>query len=127
VEQIMTPVAAAELVLVAEQVVHEDGNAARFELPTGSHTLVCRLEVLQQVEQESLEISIWGSPDGEQWGSHPLVKFPQQFYRGSAQMVVDLSERPEVRFIRARWEVNRWGRGRPVPMFRFRVTARPVG
>lgn len=50
----------------------------------------------------------------------------QIFYPGSSQMVVDLTARPEVRFLQARWEVNRWGRGKPVPMFRFRVTARPV-
>jgi hypothetical protein len=32
-------------------------------------------------------------------------------------MVLDLSHRPEVKFIRAHWELNRWGRGAPLPMF----------
>jgi hypothetical protein len=32
-------------------------------------------------------------------------------------MVLDLSLRPEVRFLRARWELNRWGRVAPTPMF----------
>jgi hypothetical protein len=32
-------------------------------------------------------------------------------------MVLDLSLRPEIKFIRARSELNRWGRGAPLPMF----------
>ena len=36
---------------------------------------------------------------------------------GHSKMVLDLSLRPEIKFIRARWELNRWGRGTPLPMF----------
>jgi hypothetical protein len=32
-------------------------------------------------------------------------------------MILDLSLRPETKFIRARWELNRWGRVAPTPMF----------
>ncbi len=32
-------------------------------------------------------------------------------------MVLDLSLRPEINHLRARWELNRWGRVSPVPMF----------
>jgi len=32
-------------------------------------------------------------------------------------MVLDISFRPEVKFLRARWELNRWGRVAPTPMF----------
>ncbi|HVH70173.1 MAG TPA: hypothetical protein VNB49_03565, partial [Candidatus Dormibacteraeota bacterium] len=59
----------------------------------------------------------YGSADGTTWTAKPLLKLPQQFYRGHTKMVLDLSLRPEVKFIRANWELNRWGRGAPQPMF----------
>ena len=84
---------------------------------TTTRTFLCELTVTDQIEQESLDVSIWGSPDGQDFGKKPLLKIPQQFYRGTTKMVLDLSFRPEVRFLRARWEVNRWGRVAPTPMF----------
>lgn len=84
---------------------------------SATRTFLCLLTVADQMEQESLDVSIYGSADGTTWTSKPLLKLPQQFYRGHAKMVLDLSLRPEIRFIRARWELNRWGRGAPLPMF----------
>ena len=82
-----------------------------------TRTFLCLLTVTDQMEQESLDVSIYGSADGATWTSKPLLKLPQQFYRGHAKMVLDLSLRPEIKFLRARWELNRWGRGAPLPMF----------
>ena len=82
-----------------------------------TRTFLCRLTVRDQIEQESLDVSIWGSADGEAWPKRPLLKLPQQFYRGTTKLVLDLSLRPEVKFIRARWDLNRWGRVAPTPMF----------
>ena len=93
----------------------------------GPRLFVIRLDLSKTIEQQSLELSVWGSADGQSWGTMPLLKFPQRFYAGSTQMVLDLTARPEVRFIRARWDLNRWGRVRPEPRFRFTVAARPAG
>lgn len=82
-----------------------------------SRTFLCRLTISEQIEQESLDVSIWGSPDGQDFGKKPLLKIPQQFYRGTTKMVLDLSLRAEVKFLRAKWELNRWGRVSPTPMF----------
>ncbi len=82
-----------------------------------TRTFLCRLTVTDQIEQESLDVSIWGSADGQTWPKKPLLKLPQQFYRGTTKLVLDLSLRPEVKFIRARWELNRWGRVAPTPKF----------
>jgi hypothetical protein len=60
---------------------------------------------------------IWGSADGENWGTHPILKLPQQFYKGETRAVLELSLVPEVNFIRAGWDLNRWGRVAPTPMF----------
>jgi hypothetical protein len=93
-------------------------DGATFDVSTsGTRTFLCLLTVTEQIEQESLDVSIYGSADGETWSKKPLLKLPQQFYRGKTKLVLDLSLRPEMKFIRARWELNRWGRGAPLPMF----------
>ncbi|HKM84331.1 MAG TPA: hypothetical protein VJY15_25650 [Candidatus Acidoferrum sp.] len=93
-----------------------DGQAFDISATT-TRTFLCELTVTDQLEQESLEVSLWGSADGQDFGKKPYLKIPQQFYRGTTKMVLDLSLRPEVRFLRARWELNRWGRVAPTPMF----------
>ncbi|HEX8837049.1 MAG TPA: hypothetical protein VF748_08940 [Candidatus Acidoferrum sp.] len=95
-----------------------NGNGDSVDVSaSATRTFLCLLTVTDQMEQESLDVSIYGSADGTTWTSKPLLKLPQQFYRGHAKMVLDLSLRPEIKFIRARWELNRWGRGAPLPMF----------
>ena len=95
-----------------------NGDGAAFDISaSATRTFLCRLTVTEQIEQESLDVSIWGSADGETWTKKPLLKLPQQFYRGTTKMILDLSLRPEHKFIRARWELNRWGRVAPTPMF----------
>jgi hypothetical protein len=83
-----------------------------------TRTFLCTLVISDQIEQESLDVSIWGSADGQAWGTHPILKLPQRFYRGETRAVLELALRPEVKFIRAKWELNKWGRGAPVPVFR---------
>jgi hypothetical protein len=98
--------------------MESNGDGAAFDISaSATRTFLCRLTVSDQIEQESLDVSIFGSSDGETWTKKPLLKLPQQFYRGTTKMVLDLSLRPEVKFIRARWELTRWGRGAPTPMF----------
>ena len=92
-------------------------GASFYISESATRTFLCRLTVTEQIEQESLDVSIWGSADGETWPKRPLLKLPQQFYRGTTKLVLDLSLRPEVKFIRARWDLNRWGRVAPTPMF----------
>ena len=95
-----------------------NGDGAAFDISaSATRTFLCCLTVSDQIEQESLDVSIWGSADGETWTKKPLLKLPQQFYRGTTKLILDLSLRPEIKFIRARWELNRWGRVAPVPMF----------
>lgn len=98
--------------------MESNGDGASFDISASpTRTFLCLLTVADQMEQESLDVSIYGSADGATWTSKPLLKLPQQFYRGRTKMVLDLSHRPEIKFIRARWEVSRWGRGAPLPMF----------
>ncbi len=98
-----------------------DGQAVDIS-GSQTRTFLCTLLVFDQIEQESLDISIWGSPDGENWGAKPVLKLPQRFYRGETRAVLDLTMQPEVKYIRTKWEVNRWGRVAPLPRFVIGLT-----
>src|SRR5205085_7185363 len=104
--------------LLPKAAVREAGTGP--ELNLGGHpsdTLVLTLGITRIIEQESIDVSIWGSADGSDWGTKPLLSFPQKFYCGTYQMILDLSDRPDVRFLRAKWQMNRWGKGEPKPLF----------
>jgi len=93
---------------------------------SATRTFLVKMQIDDVIEQESLDLAIWGSADGEKWGTMPILKLPQQFYRGETRMVLDLTVKPEVKSIRARWVLNRWGRVAPTPMFVFGVHASEV-
>ncbi len=98
--------------------LESNAEGASFDISESTtRTFFCVLTIEDQIEQESLEVSIWGSSDGEGFGKTPLLKLPQQFYRGTCKMVLDVSLKPDIKLIRARWEMNRWGRVAPQPMF----------
>lgn len=92
-----------------------------------SRTLLLVLKISNVVEQESIDVTVWGSPDGQTWGAKPLTSFPQKFYVCDRPILLDFATHPEVKFLRVHWEVNRWGRGSETPMFEFGVRATEVG
>jgi hypothetical protein len=74
-----------------------NGEGQPFEITSSTtRTFLCSMEITDQMEQESVDISVWGSADGQ---------------------VLDLSLKPEIRFIRAKYDLTRWGRVAPHPMF----------
>lgn len=103
--------------LLPETTVREAGQSPDIDLgETQSGTLVLTMGITRIIEQESIDVSIWGSADGADWGAKPLLAFPQKFYCGTYQLLLDLGDRP-VKFLRAKWQVNRWGKGDPKPLF----------
>ncbi len=103
------------------------GDGPIVELkPSQGRVFLLTLAITNIIEQESLDVSIHGSADGAGWDLRPIVAFPQKFYREEVPLLLDLTTRPEVKFIRAHWEVARWGRGSETPMFEFHVTLREV-
>jgi hypothetical protein len=114
--------AGTNFLVPAETAIETPGAGGAFELArlAGKQVLII-LRVADIIEQESLHVSIWGSADGNEWGEKALFWFPQEFYCGAKPAALDLRQRPEIKFLQARWEVNRWGRGYPRPYFRFSV------
>ena len=84
------------------------------------------LEITRIIEQESLDVSIHGSADGAAWDAKPLISFPQKFYTGQHPLLLDLTASTGAKFVRAHWEVARWGRGTETPMFEFHLAIREV-
>jgi len=98
------------------------GQGAPLELGgLAGKALLLILQVDEVVEQESLHVSVWGSVDGQDWGTQALFWFPQKFYAGATPAALNLQMRPDINFLQARWEANRWGRGIPRPQFKFAV------
>ncbi len=109
--------------LIPETVVRESGTGPEIEIATPGTYLLVTLGINRILEQQSLDIFITGSTDGVTWNPKPLVRFPQKFYCGTYSMVLDLTQNPEVKFLRAEYKVNRWGRGETKPLFGFYVFA----
>jgi hypothetical protein len=102
-----------------------DGTAVDVSGATDRVFLVV-LEITKIIEQESLELSVYGSADGTAWSPKPIVSFPQKFYCEQSPMLLDLTAHADVKFVRAHWEVARWGRGSETPMFEFGATLSEV-
>ena len=118
--------------LLPETQVREGGDSPVLDLQDTNSALahedllLLTLGITHIVEQESLDITIWGSSDGEEWGAKPIVTFPQKFYCGTYNMVLNLTRYTGIRFLRARWKVNRWGKGDLRPLFDLYLFAQPV-
>lgn len=117
-----------DLVLVpAKTVVSAKGDGPSVDVSRATnHVFLVTLSITRIIEQESLDVSIYGSADGSTWSPKSIAAFPQKFYCEESPLLLDLTEHPEVKFLRAHWEVARWGRGTETPMFEFGVTMREV-
>jgi hypothetical protein len=117
-----------DTVLVAEKTVVSakgDGPTVDVSGATG-RVFLLTLQITKIIEQESLDVGIHGSADGAAWGAKPVVSFPQKFYCGQTPLLLDLTAHPDVKFVRAHWEVARWGRGVETPMFEFDVRLKEI-
>jgi hypothetical protein len=111
----------------AKTVVTAKGDGVPVDLSGASHRVfLLTLSITNIIEQESIDVSVYGSPDGSAWSPKPLGSFPQKFYRGQQPMLLDLTQHQDVKFVRAHWEASRWGRGTETPMFEFGVSIKEV-
>ena len=113
--------------VAAKTVVTAKGDGAVIDVSAAtSRIFLLALDITNIIEQESLDVSVYGSADGTAWSPKPIVAFPQKFYREQSVLLLDLTAHPDVKFVRAHWDVARWGRGTETVMFEFGVTMREV-
>jgi len=114
--------------LVPEKtVINAKGDGAAVDVGgAGNRVFLATLHITNIIEQESLDVSIYGSADGTTWTPKPIASFPQKFYRGDHPMLLDLTQHSDVKIVRAHWEASRWGRGTETPMFEFHVTLKEI-
>jgi hypothetical protein len=113
--------------VAAKTVVAAKGDGAVIDVSAAtSRIFLLALDITNIIEQESLDVSIYGSGDGAAWSPKAMVAFPQKFYREQSVLLLDLTAHPDVKFVRAHWDVARWGRGTETVMFEFGVTMREV-
>jgi|SRR5208282_4334200 len=117
-----------QTLLVAEKtVVTAKGDGPAVDLSAAAaRVFLLTLDITKIIEQESLDVSVYGSVDGAAWSAKPIVAFPQEFYCGEYPLLLDLTAHPEAKFLRAHWDVARWGRGTETPMFEFSLSLREV-
>jgi hypothetical protein len=102
-----------------------DGSAVDVS-SASSRVFLLTLDITDIIEQEALDVSIYGSADGAAWGPKPISSFPQKFYRGEHPVLLDLTDHADIKSVRAHWEVIRWGRGTDTAMFEFSLAIREV-
>ena len=89
--------------------------------------MILTLGITRIIEQESIDISIWGSADGTDWGAKPMVAFPQKFYCGLYSILLNLAANAETRYLRVQWKMTRWGKLGSAPLFAFYVDVEESG
>lgn len=117
----------SETILVSPQTVSAKGDGSAVDVSVADNRVfLVTLTITKIIEQESLDVAIFGSADGATWGAKSIAAFRQEFYTGEWPLLLDLTAHPDVRFVRAHWEVARWGRGTETPMFEFGVSMKEV-
>ncbi|MGD1094855.1 MAG: hypothetical protein ABSB35_23035 [Bryobacteraceae bacterium] len=107
--------------LIPETIATEDGIGKVLTLGgRRGKPLLLNLEITQIIQQESLDISIWGSGNEQHW--RQLVTFPQKSYCGSYLAQLDLACHEEIRYLRAQWRLSRWGEGEPAVLAGFNLS-----
>src|SRR5271166_1251502 len=111
----------------ASTVANAKGDGPTVDVSSAAtRVFLVTLAITKIIEQESLDVSIFGSADGAAWEAKSIVAFPQKFYCGESPLLLDLTAHPAVKFVRAHWEVARWGRGTETPMFEFDVKLKEI-
>lgn len=108
-------------------VVSAKGDGPSVDVSSASNRVfLLTLNITGILEQESLDVSVHSSADGSAWSPKFVTNFPQKFYQAQHPLLLDLTGHAEIKFLRAHWEVSRWGRGSETPMFEFDVTIKEV-
>ena len=92
--------------VLEETSVAADGAGPSFQLGgQRGILLILTLGVTSIVEREGIQISVWGSVDGANWGLTPLTLFTPKYYCGIYSAPLNLASRPDIRYLRVHWHL----------------------
>lgn len=111
----------------ANSVVIAKGDSEALQITgAASRVFLLTLSITSVVEQEAIDVFVYTSADGTTWETKAVAGMEQKFYPGEYLLLMDLSEEPEAKFVRAHWDVYRWGRGSTAPQFEISVRLHEV-
>ncbi len=111
--------------LLPENIAQQNGSGAAIALDDDrGSALLLKLGITRCSESESLEVLVMGSPDGEHWTL--LETFPRRNFCGTYSLLLDLSDRTEIRYLQAQWRMSSWGSHKGAPLFEFYLAAEPA-
>jgi hypothetical protein len=114
----------SDVYLLPETVAVGDGAGPVVAVETIGAKTRLYLEITRAPERGALEVAIWGSADGVEWGDRPLIQFPQKFYCGRYAVDVDLSEAPAIHHLKVTWRMSCWADAQKrSPLFGFLVAS----
>src|ERR1700684_1057073 len=98
--------------VAANTVVNTKGDSEALELSaSASRVFLLTLSITSTVEQQAIDVFLFTSADGATWDTKPVASLEQKFYVGEYPLLINLSEVPDAKFVRAHWDFYRWGRG----------------
>ena len=106
--------------LAEDQVRRENGVSHPVDISSAlGSRLLLTLGITRIIPQQSLDVAVHGSPDGENWTAKPIGAFPKKYYCGTYSLLLDLSEYLDIHYLRAAWRMSHWGCGSDKPLFSF--------
>jgi hypothetical protein len=111
----------------AKTVVTAKGDSEPLDISgAASRVFLLTLSIGSIIEQEGMDVFVYSSADGATWEPKAVAGMEQKFYPGEYPLMVDLSQKPEAKFVRAHWDVYRWGRGGTKASFEIAIRLREV-
>jgi hypothetical protein len=121
------PVMLDAFLVPANTVLTAKGDSEALDISgAASRVFLLTLTIGSVVEQEAIDIFLYTSADGATWEPKAVAGMEQKFYVGEYPLMVDLSQKPEAKFVRAHWDVYRWGRGPTAPRFEVSMRLREL-
>jgi hypothetical protein len=114
--------------LFPQCLVRADGTGSVIDVSDlrGKLTVVT-MSINHVAEHEWLALTVWGSVDGIEWGTKPLVTLSRKDYCGVYSTFLDLARHKVVRYLQVRWTMACWGKGDGEPVFGFSVSVQEAG
>jgi len=96
------------MVVLEEVSAAMDGSGPPVPLDSErGNLLILTLVITRIIEREGIQISIWGSADGADWGLTPVALFTTKYYCGIYSIPLNLLSCPAIGYLCAHWHLKR--------------------